>query len=54
MPDHCDCCSCPMKHKRMGERRPSLVFVCEDCRDVGMKRLGVGGVTALHVGIKAI
>jgi hypothetical protein len=50
--DTCDCCGCTMKHTRLGERRPSLLFVCEGCRDVGMKRLGRDGVTALHVGIR--
>lgn len=50
--DTCDCCGCAMKHKRLGERRPSLLFVCDGCRVIGMKKLGSGGVTALHVGIK--
>lgn len=50
--DTCDCCACLMKHKRLGERRPSFLFVCDDCRDAGMKRLGRDGVTALQVGIK--
>lgn len=41
-----------MKHKRIGEPRPSLLFVCDDCRVVGMKRLGRDAVSALQVGIK--
>ena len=50
--DTCDCCGCTMKHKRLGERRPSALFVCQDCREWGMKRLGRGPVTALYVGFK--
>jgi hypothetical protein len=48
--DTCDCCGCTMKHKRLGERRASALFVCQECRDVGMKKLGRGVVTSLHVG----
>lgn len=48
--DVCDCCGCAMKHKRLGERSPSRLFVCQGCREAGMKQLGRGVVTALHVG----
>lgn len=51
-PDTCDVCECAMKHKRLGEHRASTLFVCDGCRDAGMKQLGNGIVTALHVGIK--
>lgn len=50
--DHCDCCGAVMKHKRFRARRPSYLFVCEDCRGVAIKRLGNDGVTCAHVGIK--
>lgn len=50
--DNCDCCGATMKHKRFGARRPSYLFVCEDCRGVALKRLGNDGVTCTHVGIK--
>jgi hypothetical protein len=39
-----------MRHKRIGERNEKRLFVCQDCREVGLKRLGRDGVTALHVG----
>ena len=50
--DTCDCCGTEMKHKRIGERRASSLFVCENCRDWALKRLGRDGVTCTHVGIK--
>jgi hypothetical protein len=50
--DHCDNCNCGMKHKRIGPRRPSYLFVCEDCRGVALRKLGNDGVTCTHVGIK--
>jgi hypothetical protein len=53
MSDTCDCCGCAMKHRRLGEKSPSRLFVCQECRVPGMKRLGRNGVTALHVGFKA-
>lgn len=48
--DACDCCGKPMRHKRIGQRCSARLFVCQDCRGKGMKRLGRDGVTALHVG----
>jgi hypothetical protein len=51
-PDHCDCCGAAMKHKRIGARRASYLFVCEDCRPVALSKLGNDGVTCTHVGIK--
>lgn len=51
-PDTCDCCGCAMKHKRLGKRRASSLFVCADCRAWALKRLGNDGVTCTHVGIK--
>lgn len=48
--DTCDCCKKPMRHKRIGPRCAAKLFVCQDCREIGMKRLGRDGVTALHVG----
>ena len=36
----------------VGERRASALFVCQECRSVGMSKLGRGIVTSLHVGIK--
>lgn len=51
-PDTCDCCGCAMKHKRLGARRASYLFVCEDCRVTALARLGNAGVTCTHVGIK--
>lgn len=51
--DRCDGCGCEMKHERSGGPRPSLLFVCDDCRTWGMKRLGRGPITALQVGIRA-
>lgn len=50
--DTCDCCGCAMKHKRIGARRPSYLFVCENCRGVALPKLGRNGVTCTHVGIK--
>lgn len=47
--DRCDCCKCAMKHERIA---PTYFFVCDDCRDEGMRRLG-RDFTALAVGIKA-
>lgn len=52
MADTCDCCGCTMKHRRLGDKAATRLFVCQECRDVGMKRLGRNGVTALHVGFK--
>lgn len=52
MADTCDCCGCAMKHRRLGDKVATRLFVCQECRDVGMKRLGRDGVTALHVGFK--
>lgn len=45
--DHCDNCGCQMKHRRLNA---NALFVCEDCRDWGMKQLGKMN-TQLHVGI---
>lgn len=39
-----------MRHTRIGEKCAARLFVCQDCRVVGMKRLGRDGVTALQVG----
>lgn len=50
--DACDCCGCTMKHRRIGERRSSYLFVCEDCRTPALAKLGRDGVTCTHVGIK--
>jgi ribosome-binding protein aMBF1 (putative translation factor) len=47
--DTCDCCGKTMRCARLAPRSPSRLFVCQDCRDAGMKRLGRDGVTALHV-----
>lgn len=46
----CDCCGKTMRHTHLGVRSVSRLFVCQDCRGEGMKRLGRDGVTALHVG----
>lgn len=51
--DCCDNCKCTMKHQRLGGARESLLFVCDDCREWGMQRLGRGPVTTLQVGIKS-
>lgn len=48
--DACDCCGKEMRHARLGARSVSRLFVCQDCRGEGMRRLGRDGVTALHVG----
>ncbi len=48
--DTCDCCGKEMRHQRLGERSSRRLFVCQDCRDVGLQKLGRDGVTALHVG----
>ena len=50
--DHCDCCGAELKHKRIGARRASYLFVCEDCRPVALSKLGRDGITCTHVGIK--
>jgi hypothetical protein len=39
-----------MKHSRLNQRESSL-FVCSNCREWGMKHLGRGKITGLHVGI---
>lgn len=44
--ERCDCCKSPMKYTRPA---PSYFYVCEDCREAGMRRLG-RDVTALAVG----
>lgn len=48
--DACDCCGKKMRHARLGARSAARLFVCQDCRGEGMRRLGRDGVTALHVG----
>lgn len=35
--DHCDLCQTPMKYRRLS---PTYLYVCQDCRVPGMKKLG--------------